>query len=88
MKERVNVAFKLHLLMLILGFTWGMIVSAISPANASGELNLGLGLLYNMMWIPFFWGFMFTGVMKTLPPIAFYVIVLAMDVLIRIIMIH
>ena len=29
--------------MLILGFTWGMIVSAISPANASGELNLGLG---------------------------------------------
>ncbi len=44
--------------MLILGFTWGMIVSAISPANASGELNLGLGLLYNMMWIPFFWGVM------------------------------
>lgn len=68
MKERVNVAFKLHLLMLILGITWGMIVSAISPANASGELNLGLGLLYNMMWIPFFWRFMFTGVMKTLPP--------------------
>jgi len=68
LKERVDVAFKLHLLVMILGFTWGMIVSFISPANASGELNLGLSLLYNIMWIPFFWGFMFTGVMKTLPP--------------------
>ena len=68
LKERVDVAFKLHLLVLILGFTWGMIVSFISPANASGELNLGLSLLYNIMWIPFFWGFMFTGVMKVLPP--------------------
>lgn len=68
LKERVSVAFKLHLLMLIIGFTWGMVATAISPAKESGELNLGIGLLYNMMWIPFFWGFMFTGVMKTLPP--------------------
>ena len=43
-----------------------MIVSAISPANASGELNLGLGLLYNMMWIP-------TGAGKTKIP--FYICV-------------
>lgn len=68
LKERVAVGFKLHLLVLILGFALGMINTAISPANKTGELSIGLGLLYNMMWIPFFWAFMFTGVMKTLPP--------------------
>ena len=67
-KERLRVASRLHLLMLILGFSLGMLVTALSPANESGELSLGIGALYNMMWIPFFWGFMFTGVMKTLPP--------------------
>ena len=66
--ERVGVAFKLHLLMLIVGYPVGMIVTVLSPAVESGELNIALGLLYNMMWIPFFWGFMFTGVMHTLPP--------------------
>ena len=66
--ERVGVAFKLHLLMLIVGYPVGMIVTALSPAIESGELNMALGLLYNMMWVPFFWGFIFTGVMHTLPP--------------------
>ena len=68
LKERTGVGFRLHLLVLILGFSLGMLVTAMSPAVRTGELSLGLGLLYNMMWIPFFWGFMFTGVMKTLPP--------------------
>ena len=54
--------------MLLIGFPVGMIVTVLSPANKTGELSLFLGLFYNMMWIPFFWGFMFTGVMKTLPP--------------------
>ena len=67
-KERLHVAFNLHLLMLLIGFPVGMIVTLLSPANKTGELSLFLGLFYNMMWIPFFWGFMFTGVMKTLPP--------------------
>ena len=68
LKERIGVGFKLHLIVLILGFAIGMINTVISPANKTGELSIGLGLLYNMMWIPFFWAFMFTGVMKTLPP--------------------
>jgi hypothetical protein len=67
-KERLYVAFRLHLLMLLIGFPVGILVTLISPAMESGELNLGLGMLYNMMWVPFFWGFMFTGPMRTLPP--------------------
>lgn len=67
-KERMHVAFVLHLLPLLFGFTLGMIVSAVSPAVKSGSLSMGECILFNFMWIPFFWGFMFTGVMKTLPP--------------------
>jgi hypothetical protein len=67
-KVRLYVAFRLHLLMLLIGYPVGILVTLISPATKSGELNLGLGMLYNMMWIPFFWGFMFTGPMRTLPP--------------------
>lgn len=63
--ERNSVGFKLHLVVLIIGYVVGMTVTALSPSE---ELNLGLGFLYNMAWIPFFWGFMFTGVMKVLPP--------------------
>ena len=66
--EKIGVAAKLYLTMLIFGFVVGMAVTALSPANQSGDLNLGLGALYNMMWITFFWGFMFTGVMKVFPP--------------------
>lgn len=68
LSERTLVGFRLYIPLLILGFAVGMIVTALSPANASGELSLVLGFLYNMMWITFFWGFMFTGVMKVLPP--------------------
>ena len=67
-KERLSVAFKLHLIVLLIGYPIGIFVTLMSPAMGSGELSLGLGILYNMMWISFFWGFMFTGVMHTLPP--------------------
>ncbi|MBP5270550.1 MAG: hypothetical protein ILO42_06305 [Clostridia bacterium] len=67
-KERIRVAFILYLIPLIIGFSLGMIVSAVSPAVKSGALTMGECVLFNFMWIPFFWGFMFTGVMKTLPP--------------------
>ena len=65
LKERNSVGFKLHLTVLIVGFIVGMTISAISPFE---ELSLLIGFLYNMVWITFFWGFMFTGVMKVLPP--------------------
>ena len=67
-KERLYVAFRLHLIVLIIGFAIGMICSGLSPAMKDGYLNWGVCLLFNFMWIPFFWGFMFTGVMKVLPP--------------------
>lgn len=65
LKERNRVGFKLHLTVLIVGFIVGMTISAISPFE---ELSLLIGFLYNMVWITFFWAFMFTGVMKVLPP--------------------
>ena len=67
-KERLYVAFRLHLTVLIVGFIVGMICSGLSPAMKDGFLNWGTCLLFNFMWIPFFWGFMFTGVMNVLPP--------------------
>ena len=66
--EKLRIAAKIHLPMLILGYGVGLIITVLSPANASGELNLGLGIFYNMMWIPFLWGFLFTGPMNVLPP--------------------
>ncbi len=67
-KERLQVAFRLHLVVLIVGFTIGMICSGLSPAMKDGYLNWGVCFLFNVMWIPFFWGFMFTGVMNVFPP--------------------
>jgi len=66
-KERRYVAFRLHLIILILGFAVGMIASAMSPAIADGYLTMGTAFLFNFMWIPFFWGFMFTGFMVRPP---------------------
>lgn len=66
-KERRDVALKLHLTMFILGIVIGMICSTLSPMNATGELSIGLSILYNFMWIPFFWAFMFTWVMVKPP---------------------
>ena len=65
--ERFYVAFRLHMLPLIFGAVVGIIVSLMSPAIASGELTLATSLLYNLMWITFFWGFMFTWKMVKPP---------------------
>lgn len=67
-KEKMDVALKLHLLMFLIGIVVGFLVSIKSPAIASGEISWGLALFFDLMWIPFFWGFMFTGVMNVLPP--------------------
>lgn len=67
-KEKMAVALKMYLLMFLIGIVVGLLVSIQSPAIASGELSLGLALFFDLMWIPFFWGFMFTGVMNVLPP--------------------
>lgn len=67
-KERVYVGFRLHFLMLLIGCVMGIVVTLLSPAVATGELSIGLGFLFDFMWIPFLWGFLFTGPMKTLPP--------------------
>ena len=67
-KERVSVAFCLHLTMLFVGVIANTILTFMSPAIKLGHSSYGTFLLFNFMWIPFFWGFMFTGPMKTLPP--------------------
>ena len=59
--ERRYVALRLHLSVFVIGFVIGMICTAVSPAVKSGELSIGLGFLFNMMWIPFLWGFLYTG---------------------------
>lgn len=60
-KERRYVAFRLHGIVLIIGFALGMIVSALSPAMKDGSLNWSICILFNFMWIPFLWGWLYTG---------------------------
>ena len=64
----MHVAFGLHLIPMIAGFAVGLICSFLSPFVKSGQLSIGTSILFSFMWIPFFWGFMFTGPMKPLPP--------------------
>ncbi|MBQ9383356.1 MAG: hypothetical protein IJT87_03895 [Ruminiclostridium sp.] len=66
-KERAGVAAKLHLTMFIVPFFIGIMTSIPSPAMQDGYLSWGTVLLFNLMWIPFFWGFMFTAVMVKPP---------------------
>lgn len=66
-KERRSVGFKLHMIPFIIGIILGPIITVLSPAVKSGELSLGLSLLFDLMWMPFFWGFMFTGFMVKPP---------------------
>ncbi len=46
----------------------GVLNTLIGPHYKSGGLSIGSMILFNFMWIPFFWGFMFTGVMKVNQP--------------------
>ena len=67
-QERVSVGFHLHMTILIIGVIVNTIAPFLSPAVKMGHLGSGTFLLFNFMWIPFLWGFLFTGPMKTLPP--------------------
>ena len=67
-KERVSVGFNLHLTILFVGVIVNTIATFLSPAIKMGHSSYGTFLLFNFMWIPFLWGFLFTGPMKTLPP--------------------
>ena len=65
--ERRYVALRLHLVVLIIGFSLGMIVSGLSPAMKDGYLTWGLCILFNFMWIPFLWGWLYTGFLMKPP---------------------
>ncbi len=66
-KERTAVAAKLHLSMFIVSVALNFITSIPSPALVDGYLTWGFIALFALMWIPFFWGFMFTSVMVKPP---------------------
>ena len=63
-QERFYVAFRLHLVMLIVGTIIGCIDGVISPASGGSYFAV---IFSNMMWIVFFWAFMFTWVMVRHP---------------------
>jgi len=67
-KERVSVGFNLHMTILFVGVIVNTIATFLNPAIKMGHSSYGTFLLFNFMWIPFLWGFLFTGPMKTLPP--------------------
>ena len=57
-KDRMRTAFRLHLLMILISFPIGMIITLLSPVP-SDVLNPGIGILYNMVWLPFFWVYVY-----------------------------
>ena len=60
-QERRSVGFRLHMTVFIVGVAIGLICSGLSPAMKDGYLNWGMCILFNFMWIPFLWGWLFTG---------------------------
>ncbi len=66
--QRMGVAIRLHLTMLIVGVVTHFATWAQNPGVRSGRTSFAFSCITVLMWIPFFWGFMFTGVMKVLPP--------------------
>ena len=63
-QERLYIAVRLHLVMLIVGTIIGCIDGVISPASGGSYFAV---IFSNMMWIVFFWAFMFTWVMVRHP---------------------
>lgn len=63
-KERLYVAARLHLVMLVVGTIVGCIGGIVSPASGGSYFAV---IFSNMMWIVFFWAFMFTWVMVKHP---------------------
>ncbi len=66
--QRMDVAVRLYLMMLIVGVITHFATWAQNPGVRSGATSFAFSCLTVLMWIPFFWGFMFTGVMKVCPP--------------------
>ena len=66
--QRMGVAVRLYLMMLIVGVITHFATWAQNPGVRSGATSFAFSCLTVLMWIPFFWGFMFTGVMNVLPP--------------------
>ena len=66
--QRMGVAIRLHLVMLITGVITHFATWAQNPGVKSGATSFAFSCLTVLMWIPFFWAFMFTGVMKVMPP--------------------
>lgn len=62
--ERLYVATRLHMVMLIVAVIVGCIGGVISPASGSSYFAV---IFANMEWIVFFWAFMFTWVMVKHP---------------------
>ena len=67
-KERMYAASRLHLAMFVTCAVIGPLAMLKSPAMETGELDWVFVFLTGFMWIPFLWGFLFTGVMYVLPP--------------------
>ena len=65
--SRLYVALRLHLVMFLTGVVVGPLSMVRSPMMLTGELSPLLVACYSLMWIPFFWGFMFTWVMVRPP---------------------
>ena len=63
-KERLYVATRLHMVMLIVAMVVGCIDGIISPASGGSYFAV---IFANMEWIVFFWAFMFTWVMVRHP---------------------
>lgn len=66
--QRMGVAVRLYLMMLIVGVITHFATWAQNPGVRSGATSFAFSCLTVLIWIPFFWGFMFTGVMKVCPP--------------------
>ena len=66
-KQRFYTAVRLHLPMFILPFIMACLVMIPSPMIKEGAITYAETLFWNMAWIAFFWGFMFTWKMVKPP---------------------
>lgn len=67
-KERINVAAKLHLSVLVIGLIVHFAGWMQSPYFKSGEIGMAVIISGTFMWVPYLWGFLFTGVMGVMRP--------------------
>lgn len=66
-KQRFYTAVRLHLPMFIVPFVMACLVMIPSPMIKEGAVTYAETLFWNMAWIAFFWGFMFTWKMVKPP---------------------